>query len=154
MLVAPVGGLRDLHPDGYAGAALAAREAGTIFILSGVAATPCPKSRPLCRTPELWQQVFVMRDRDWTARQVREGDEAGCPALVWTVSNTEPGSRRRGPPRLRGQDGLQPPWDDAATWADLAWLRPLTDRPIVVKGVQTGADALLATEHGAAAVVV
>jgi len=46
-------------------------------------------------------------------------------------------------------------WNDAAlTWRDLAWLRGLTDLPLVVKGVLTAADARLAADHGAAAVVV
>ncbi len=44
--------------------------------------------------------------------------------------------------------------DPSLTWDDLAFLRELTDLPIVVKGIQHPADADLAVAHGAAAVVV
>ena len=42
----------------------------------------------------------------------------------------------------------------ALTWRDLEWLRSASDLPLVVKGVLTAEDALLAAEHGATAVVV
>ena len=44
--------------------------------------------------------------------------------------------------------------DPALTWRDLEWLTSACDLPLVVKGVLTAEDALLAAEHGAAAVVV
>jgi L-lactate dehydrogenase (cytochrome) len=40
------------------------------------------------------------------------------------------------------------------TWDDLRWIREVWDRPIVVKGVLTGDDALRAVDHGASAIVV
>jgi 4-hydroxymandelate oxidase len=44
--------------------------------------------------------------------------------------------------------------DPGLTWDDVAWLRSLTELPVVIKGVMTGEDALLAAEAGAAAVSV
>ena len=44
--------------------------------------------------------------------------------------------------------------DTALTWRDLEWLRQSCPLPLVVKGVLTVEDALLAAEHGADAVVV
>jgi isopentenyl diphosphate isomerase/L-lactate dehydrogenase-like FMN-dependent dehydrogenase len=40
------------------------------------------------------------------------------------------------------------------TWADLAFLRECTDLPIVLKGIQSPEDALLAVEHGIEGIVV
>ncbi|HET8776087.1 MAG TPA: alpha-hydroxy-acid oxidizing protein [Candidatus Limnocylindria bacterium] len=40
------------------------------------------------------------------------------------------------------------------TWSDLAWLRERTKLPILVKGIQDPADALLALEHGVDGMVV
>ncbi|MBA2298498.1 MAG: alpha-hydroxy-acid oxidizing protein, partial [Actinobacteria bacterium] len=40
------------------------------------------------------------------------------------------------------------------TWADLAWLRERTDLPVLVKGVLTGDDALIALEHGVEGIIV
>jgi 4-hydroxymandelate oxidase len=45
-------------------------------------------------------------------------------------------------------------YDDAPGWEYLDWLVDQTSLPIVIKGVQTGDDARLSREHGAAAVVV
>ncbi|MFA4926959.1 MAG: alpha-hydroxy acid oxidase [Patulibacter sp.] len=45
-------------------------------------------------------------------------------------------------------------FDPAATWDDLAWLRDAWDGPLVVKGLLDPADARIAVEHGADAVVV
>src|SRR5205814_9433272 len=44
--------------------------------------------------------------------------------------------------------------DPTLTWNDLDWLRSLTSLAVVVKGIVRGDDAVLAGEHGAAAVVV
>ncbi|MDO8615823.1 MAG: alpha-hydroxy acid oxidase [Dehalococcoidia bacterium] len=58
-----------------------------------------------------------------------------------------------------GAAGVQHPsltWEIAPdlTWADVAWVRSLTDLPLLLKGILTAEDALLAAEHGAAAVIV
>jgi 4-hydroxymandelate oxidase len=43
---------------------------------------------------------------------------------------------------------------ESLTWADLAWLRERTSLPLVIKGIQTGADARLCREHGVDGLVV
>jgi 4-hydroxymandelate oxidase len=45
-------------------------------------------------------------------------------------------------------------FDAGLGWADLDWIRTITSLPIVIKGIQTAEDAVLARRHGAAAVVV
>jgi isopentenyl diphosphate isomerase/L-lactate dehydrogenase-like FMN-dependent dehydrogenase len=44
--------------------------------------------------------------------------------------------------------------DATLTWRDLEWLREACPLPLVVKGILTPEDGLLAAEHGAAGVVV
>ncbi len=44
--------------------------------------------------------------------------------------------------------------DPSLSWDDLAELRALAPLPLVLKGIQTAEDALLAVEHGADAIVV
>jgi 4-hydroxymandelate oxidase len=45
-------------------------------------------------------------------------------------------------------------FDATLGWADPAWLRELTPLPLVLKGVQTGEDARLCSEHGLDGLVV
>ena len=44
--------------------------------------------------------------------------------------------------------------DASLTWRDLEWVAETARLPIVLKGIMTAEDAVLAAEHGAAAVVV
>jgi L-lactate dehydrogenase (cytochrome) len=49
-------------------------------------------------------------------------------------------------------DYINSQFDPALSWADVDWLRSVWDGPIVVKGVQTVEDAVLAADHGVDAV--
>ncbi|HEX3711853.1 MAG TPA: alpha-hydroxy acid oxidase [Trebonia sp.] len=51
-------------------------------------------------------------------------------------------------------DFVNTQYDPALSWSDVDWLRSQWSGPIVIKGIVTAPDALLAVEHGAAAVVV
>src|SRR5262249_39233262 len=44
--------------------------------------------------------------------------------------------------------------DNTLTWRDLEWLREICPLPLVLKGILTAEDARLASDHGAAGVVV
>jgi isopentenyl diphosphate isomerase/L-lactate dehydrogenase-like FMN-dependent dehydrogenase len=40
--------------------------------------------------------------------------------------------------------------DPSLSWRDVAWIRSLSDLPLVIKGILDPADASQAVEHGAA----
>jgi 4-hydroxymandelate oxidase len=44
--------------------------------------------------------------------------------------------------------------DSSVTWDDLAWIASSSGLPLILKGIVTGEDARLASEHGVAAVIV
>ena len=44
--------------------------------------------------------------------------------------------------------------DASLNWKDLAWLKSLTHLPIVIKGILTAEDAVLAAHHGASGIMV
>ena len=80
---------------------------------------------------------------------------AGYSAIVVTVDLPEVGRRERD---LR--TGFETPaslsdvTDNSLTWRDLEWLRGHTALPILVKGILTAEDAVLATEAGVDGIVV
>jgi L-lactate dehydrogenase (cytochrome) len=49
-------------------------------------------------------------------------------------------------------DFMNQEFDRTLSWDDLAWFRDHWDGPIVIKGIQTVADAVLAADHGVEAV--
>jgi 4-hydroxymandelate oxidase len=55
---------------------------------------------------------------------------------------------------FEGEDAIGELAPEALSWEAVAWLRSLTDLPIVLKGVLHPEDAALAVEHGASGVVV
>lgn len=50
-------------------------------------------------------------------------------------------------------DFVNTQYDPAVSWADVDWLRKVWDGPILIKGIQTVEDAVLAVERGATGVV-
>jgi 4-hydroxymandelate oxidase len=180
LLVAPTAFHRLAHPDGELATVRAAGAAGTVMMLSTLSTTRVEEVAAAATGP-LWFQLYVYRDRGVTRALVDRVQRAGCQALVLTVDAPVLGQRERDarnrfrlPPGLSVENllpegmGLLPDApqdsglaayfaeliDPALEWKDLAWLRSITELPLVVKGLVRPDDAVRAVEHGAAAVVV
>jgi isopentenyl diphosphate isomerase/L-lactate dehydrogenase-like FMN-dependent dehydrogenase len=174
ILVAPVAFQLLAHPDGEAGMARAARDAGTVLCLSSLTSTRPAEVAIAAPEGRRWMQVYLFHDRGVTRAMVEEASEAGYEALLLTVDAPYAGRRERDlrtgfqvPAEIRapaiegavGHRSLTPAEvfalvDPSITWSDLEQLCGEFDLPILVKGLITGEDAALAVEHGAAGVVV
>jgi isopentenyl diphosphate isomerase/L-lactate dehydrogenase-like FMN-dependent dehydrogenase len=173
-LVGPVAFQLLAHPDGEAGMARAARDAGTVMCLSSLTSTRAAEVTQAAPDGKRWMQVYCFRDRGVTRAMVEEAAEAGYEALLLTVDAPYAGKRERDirtgfevPADIRapaieaavGHKALTPAEvfalvDPSITWKDLEQLCGEFELPILVKGLITGEDAALAVEHGAAGVVV
>jgi 4-hydroxymandelate oxidase len=180
VLVAPTAFHRLATPEGELATARAAGAAGTAMILSTLSTTPIEEVVAAASGP-VWFQLYVYRDRGATEGLVRRAEAAGCRALVLTVDAPLLGRRERDvrnrfrlPPGLAVANllpegyGEMPPaaadsglaayvasfLDPALTWRDVAWLRSITELPVLVKGIIRPDDALRAAEAGVAGVVV
>jgi isopentenyl diphosphate isomerase/L-lactate dehydrogenase-like FMN-dependent dehydrogenase len=173
LLVAPTAFHRLAHPDGELATARAAASAGTVMCLSTLSsATPAELAAAAPGAPH-WFQLYLSQDRGFTADLLAAVVEAGFQALVLTVDFPVAGRRERDlrtaftlpddlpapnlPVTLARRDfhaALGQIVDTSLTWRDLEWLHSTCSLPLVVKGVLTSEDALLAAEHGAAAVIV
>src|SRR5207244_593892 len=94
----------------------------------------------------------------------RRAEAAGYRAICLTVDTPVPAWREH---ELRlpalPQPGIELPnlprnaealeVESGLTWSSLEWLRSITSLPLVLKGVITGADAILAVQHGVDAIV-
>jgi isopentenyl diphosphate isomerase/L-lactate dehydrogenase-like FMN-dependent dehydrogenase len=173
VLVAPTAFQRLCDPEGELATARAAARAGTVMTLSTLSSVTPAELVAAAPGATHWFQLYWSRDRGFTQRLVEAAVEAGFAALMLTVDLPVAGRRERDvraafalpddlplpnlPETLRRENfhqALHAVVDDTLTWRDLEWLRSICPLPIVVKGVLTAEDALLAAEHGAAAVVV
>jgi isopentenyl diphosphate isomerase/L-lactate dehydrogenase-like FMN-dependent dehydrogenase len=173
VLVAPTAFQRLADPGGELATARAAATAGTVMTLSTLSSvTPAELAAAAPGAPQ-WFQLYWSRDRGFTRQLVEAVVEAGFRALVLTVDLPVAGRRERDlragfalpddlplpnlPVPVQGEGfhtALHAVVDDTITWRDLEWLHSISSLPLVVKGILTAEDALLAAEHGAAAVVV
>lgn len=164
---APVAQQGRSNPDGELAPALVAAQAGLVYCLSTFANRSLEDVATAGTGPR-WFQLYVQEDRGLSEQAVQRAVAAGYQAIVLTVDLSVPGYRER---ELRDPvTGRSPvpnagvsaddrgpyghPLDTALQWSDLAWLRGLTDLPLVVKGILDPADAVRAVEHGAAGIVV
>ncbi len=168
LLVAPVAFQRVAHPDGEVGMARAAKAAGTIMCLSTIA-TSTPAEVAATGAPR-WFQLYVFRDEGITRHLIAQAREEGFTALLLTIDAPVRGNRERDlrtgftiPDDITvasmGRGGVTPKQvfdmvSPSLTWRDLERIAAEAQLPLLVKGVLTAEDAVLACGHGAAGVVV
>jgi 4-hydroxymandelate oxidase len=172
VLVSPMGLHCLAHKDGERATASAVQRAGTIFCLSVAASQSMEEVAPLAGA--WWFQLYLLVDRGLSVEHVRRAETAGASAIVLTVDVTVRGRREADErnqfalppgmsmPNLLPADfegevpsyALFTAWDKTISWRDLEWLAGITKLPVVVKGILSPQDALLAVEHGAKAIIV
>jgi isopentenyl diphosphate isomerase/L-lactate dehydrogenase-like FMN-dependent dehydrogenase len=173
LLVAPTAFQRLAHPDGEPATARAAAEAATIMCQSTLSSVTPGELAAAAPGARLWFQLYWSSDRGFTAELLARVAEAAFEAVVFTVDFPAAGRRERDlraqftlpddlaapniPEALQRQDfhaALGQIVNTSLTWRDLEWLRETCALPVLLKGILSAEDALLAAEHGAAGVIV
>lgn len=175
-----VSAMRAFYPEGELAVARAARTRSMQLMLSTGTSTAIEAINEARGAP-IWQQLYPTDDWSVTAGIIRRAEGAGCTAIVLTVDS--PGGRnnetlkramqtdsrhcvdchpgnshdmwRRGP-MFAGLDvsrvtGLAPP---DLTTGFLDRVRSVVKSRLIVKGIVTAEDAVIAVKHGADAIVV
>jgi glycolate oxidase len=162
VMIAPMGSLCLLHPDGDVAMARAAGRLGTIHWLSTMTAST-PEEVAAAATGPLIFQLYFRGSNEWAERLFRQVEAAGFRALALTVDSAAYGRRERDiERRIDFRDhphGIDVPMERGRrqatlTWKDVEWLQQATPLPLILKGVECAEDARLAVEHGVAAVYV
>ncbi|MBB6098500.1 isopentenyl diphosphate isomerase/L-lactate dehydrogenase-like FMN-dependent dehydrogenase [Deinobacterium chartae] len=168
------------HPEAEVATARGVAAAGSIMTLSTFSNRDIEEVGAAANG-RLWFQLYVYRDREVSEALVRRAEAAGARALVVTVDTPYAGYRERdvrngfrlpehlsvrnADPRLDPLESdlavgsqisgyFQRMLDPSLSWKDVAWLASITRLPVLLKGILTAEDALLAAEHGAAGVIV
>ena len=176
-----VGSQRAFHPDGELATARAAKAKQAVQMLSTTTSISVEEVAGALGTPP-WYQLYMPATWRETEKMVRRVEAAGCPVLAWTIDvlagrNTETATRfmrhdtsdclachasspantstaqlDRTRPMFTGLSGvINPP---EATWSYVDRLKKFTTMKLVLKGIDTAEDALLARDYGADGVVV
>jgi len=173
LLVAPIAMHGLLHADGELATARAAAAAGTIMCVSTITSRSHAEIAEAAGDAPRWLQLYVLDDRRLTEAHLDEAAETGYSAVLLTVDMPHLGRRERDlklgfeiPAELplpymrdlvgEGAMSLEQQFrtSPSLTWRDIEWLASRTGLPVLVKGILTREDGLLACEHGAAGLVV
>lgn len=127
-----------------------------------------------------WFQLYVnngnylkiILDRKITQKLIHSAEEKGCKGLFITVDAPQLGRREKDmrvkfvddAPDVQEEDHLDRSQgaaraissfiDPSLSWEDIEWFKSLTNMPIVLKGIQTGEDAVLAAKSGVSGIVI
>lgn len=174
VLVAPMAFHQIAHEEGELATAKGAAAAGTLMCVSTVAtATPGDIAEAAPGGPR-WLQIYVFQDRGVSDDVIAQALESGFTALVLTADLPVYGIRHR-----EARTGFEAPEDNVPAIiaarerggekeghhslglleSGLEWdyVTELVERwkvPVLVKGLVTAEDAIVARDHGASGVVV
>ena len=109
-MLAPVGYLRLMHPEGEVAAARAAGKAGTGYILSTLSGHPLEKVRGASQGP-VFYQLYLMGGRAAAEAIIERAKAVNCTGLVVTIDTPVAGMRERdfrnGVKELMGSNPLE-----------------------------------------------
>ena len=179
LMIAPTSGHGMAHTEAECATVRAAGASGTIMIVSSDA-TRSMEEIAHEATGLLWFQLYINTFKQ-AENYVRRAEASGYRAIVLTVDMPRMSRRERDvrndfkafqqthhPGIFSGHDSVEGvPTKGAGgliankqyigntlTWETIDWLRSITKLPVVLKGIVTAEDALLAVEHKVAAIVV
>ncbi|KAL1933252.1 hypothetical protein VTP01DRAFT_7342 [Rhizomucor pusillus] len=161
------------HHDGEKASVAATVANGNVFCLStnsnyGMDAVSAA-ARKAAKDPFLWFQLYMSRDKELMLKMVRKCESSGYKALVVTTDRPRLGRKlvimRSGftlPRHLqRGnfeedseEDHFNGEMYPGMTWKDIAWLKTITELPIIIKGIFREEDARMAVQQGVDGIIV
>jgi glycolate oxidase len=158
VLLAPIGGLESIVEGGAAAAARGAAEFGVPQMLSSVCQPGLEQTAAAANTTRVFQ-LYVRGDDAWVDDHVRRAIDHGYSAFCLTVDVAMYSRRERDlvgrfvkPWRATAPEGST--YQSGLSWAQVKRFRDKHAIPLIIKGIATVEDALLAVEHGVEVVYV
>ena len=178
--ISPTAAVSVTGPDGELAQARGAASSGIIATIPNMASHPL--GNILDATPErAFFQLYVSNDRQQSEDIVRKVTASGKIKAIFVTVDSPVVSKREADERIKGNFSSVNPYkgsppastavsskgpprggfarqsgqqvDPSISWSDLAWLRSITNLPLVLKGVQRHEDAAKAMELGVEGIV-
>ena len=150
IILAPVGSLELFTPEAGAAAARAAGEFGVAHMLSSVCEPGIEAVQQAAPDALRLFQLYVHGDNDWVDEIAARAELCGNAAFCLTVDTAvysrrerdlaKRNIRRSGVPGREHQLKL--------TWRDVDRIKSKLKVPLIIKGIATAEDALMAVDHG------
>ncbi|KAI7960573.1 hypothetical protein MJO29_005641 [Puccinia striiformis f. sp. tritici] len=163
------------HPEGEKNLTIAAGSEDVIQMIPTLSSCDFNDLVDIKRENQVqWYQVYVNSNRSETEELIKNAELKGVKALFITVDAPQLG-RREKDMRLKFEDlgsniqdlnkdkidrsqgatrAISSFIDPSLNWSDMAWLKSITTLPIILKGVQTWGDAVLARDHNLQGIVI
>ncbi len=168
IILSPVGVQALFHPQGEIATAKAANQQGHLMIASTVSNYSYQEIADVCRVKP-WFQLYPTTNLEARKTLIQRAEENGCEVLVLTIDVPTVGNREKHAKMLtdnvHGRTGtmgnlkglLNPDdifHDLSMTWEIISWIRERTNMRLILKGILTYEDALLAMEFGVDGIIV
>ena len=151
VFLAPIGGLTQMDPGGTLAAVQAGGEFGIMGCISSVAKPDLEEVRAGSDASAMFQ-IYVRDDDDWLLERLALAEKLNYQAFCITTDTAYNGRHER---RLLngsvvpGQGlggGLE--FQRTLSWDTVDLVRKNTKMPIILKGIATAEDAIMARDHG------
>ena len=157
IILAPIGALQDFDPDGGIAPTLAAVDAGVIHMVSSRTEPGLEAVAKATDYPKIFQ-LYVRGDPSWVDDHISRAIDSGYIGLALTIDLDYYGRRERDlSKRYRTtarRTSQATEWQYRFTWADIERIRTKFNIPLILKGIATAEDSVLAVQSGVEAIYV
>ncbi len=152
VVLAPIGSLQAVHPEGAVASSKAAEQFGTVHVVSSATQPAAEVTAAGANGPRIFQ-LYVRGDKAWLSDLMQRVHDSGYIGLCFTVDTAVDSRRER--PMLTGwirptrRNYFDPIYQAELTWEEMDEIAAMAQLPVLIKGIATAADARIALEHGA-----
>ncbi len=157
VILAPIGSMQDFVDGAGTAPTLAASEFGIMHMISSTCMPGLVEIAKSVNYPKLFQ-LYVRGDKDWVDNIVKSAMEHNYAGICLTVDLDAYGRRERDLAKRyrttsrQSASGFE--YQMRFSWKDIDRIKSYCDLPMIIKGIATKEDALLAVEHGVEVVYV
>ena len=157
VILAPIGSMQDFVDGAGTAPTLAASEFGIMHMISSTCMPGLEEVAKSVNYPKLFQ-LYVRGNKDWVDDNIKNAMDHNYAGICLTVDLDAYGRRERDLAKRyrttsrQSASGFE--HQMRFSWKDIDRIKSYCDLPIIIKGIATKEDALLAVEHGVEVVYV
>ncbi len=157
VILAPIGSMQDFVDGAGTAPTLAASEFGIMHMISSTCMPGLEEVAKSVNYPKLFQ-LYVRGNRDWVDDNIKNAMDYNYAGICLTVDLDAYGRRERDLAKRyrttsrQSASGFE--HQMRFSWKDIDRIKSYCNLPIIIKGIATKEDALLAVEHGVEVVYV